>query len=366
MKKHLIVEMNLRRLQDLCDALSCSTLCFALSFFLSATYVQAGGAIEIRDESVVPNFTIFHLTDAIIDQPLANDHTPLFYEKSINMKNITNKFEKDESGRRLLPTMENGGIVFFLHVPKAGGTTVRLNLQKAEHVDYHFGRNKTSYLETVPLVEKALVHGTESGRVLVLEVHALDSPSLLQLKDRLSTWRVMAKQNGINVFFFTILREPLSYSLSHFNFFHVQRRNDSFEQCNATEADFLRLSLDNPQCQFLASGERSMRLQKRLQRSVSVHTCLDLVYETLIDTMDWVGTTEKLSNQTLPLLARVLRLKPSFRFRNHRVTSKIQNQTLLDAGNLSSSSINAIHRMSYLDRELYHRIQEDFAMKMWI
>ena len=342
---------------------SYAALFVARSFLVNAAVLQSNDVYEILDEAAVSNSTTALSADVVIDQSLAHDVTPLVYEA---MNNATKMTVMDKLGRRPLPTMENGGVVFFLHVPKAGGTTVRLNLQKAEHVDYYFGRNKTSYLEAAPLVEQALINGTGNGRVLVLEVHALDSPSLLQLKDRLKSWRIMAAQNDVNTFFFTILREPLSYSLSHFNFFHVQRRNDSFEQCNATEADFLRLSLDNPQCQFLADGERSMRVQKRLQRSVSAHTCLNLVYEALIDTMDWVGTTEKLSNQTLPLLSRVLRLKPSFRFKTHRVTSKIQNQTLLEVGNLSFSSINIIHQMSHLDRQLYHQIQDYFTMTMWI
>jgi hypothetical protein len=268
--------------------------------------------------------------------------------------------------KRRLPLFENGGVMFFVHVPKAGGTTIRRNLQRQEKVVYHFGRNKTMFTKAIPVIEDALIHGTNNGTIHVLELHALDSPSLLQMRQTVLDWRTTAHQNKVDVFFFTVLREPVAYSVSHFNFFHVQKRNDSFEQCNATEENFLRLSLENPQCQFLYQGERSMRWQKRLQRSVLPQTCLTLVYETLLATMDWVGTTEQLTNATWPLLARMVRVPPSFRYKSHRVTRKLRHKaTLLKQHNLTATAIQTIHKTSVLDKNIYDRIQKDFPISIW-
>jgi hypothetical protein len=308
---------------------------------------------------------------------------PIFVQREFSMEDAsTTTFEKeydttstDISGisshspppeKRRLPSFENGGVMFFVHVPKAGGTTIRRNLQRQEKVLYHFGRNKTTFTKAIPVIEDALINGTNNGTIHVLELHALDSPSLLQLRQTVLDWRTTALQNRVDVFFFTVLREPVAYSVSHFNFFHVQKRNDSFEQCNATEENFLRLSLENPQCQFLYQGERAMRWQKRLQRSVLSHTCLTLVYETLMATMDWVGTTEQLTNATWPLLARMVRVPPSFRYKSHRVTRKLRHEaTLLKQHHLTAMAIQTIHRASVLDQNIYDRIQKDFPISMW-
>ena len=262
-----------------------------------------------------------------------------------------------------LPSFENGGVIFFLHTPKTGGTTIRLNVQKLDRVDYYFGTNYSTYWDTAPLVEDAILHGTHNRSILFFEIHAKDSPSLLRLRKRLKRWRDTAAHNKVSVFFFTVLRDSLPYALSHFNFFHVQKRNPTFEQCNATEENFLRLSLSNPQCQFLAKGESSMRAQKIKDIVVQPETC-EQVYDTIRESLDWVGTTERLSNESLPLLSALLQLPSNFTFSNHRITKK-DAITTFRMQNLSSTALDSVLLSTTIDTMLYERALRDFPFSRW-
>jgi hypothetical protein len=274
-----------------------------------------------------------------------------------------NKNTLDNRPSKKLPSFENGGVIFFLHTPKTGGTTIRLNVQKLDRVDYYFGTNYSTYWDTAPLVEDAILHGTHNKSILFLEIHAKDSPSLLRLRKRLKRWRDTAAHNKVSVFFFTVLRDSLPYALSHFNFFHVQKRNPTFEQCNATEENFLRLSLSNPQCQFLANGEASMRAQKSKGVVVQPETC-EQVYETFSESLDWVGTTERLSNETLPLLSQLLELPSNFTFFNHRITKK-EDGTTFEMQNLTSTALDSVLLGTTVDTMLYERTLRDFPFSRW-
>ena len=283
-----------------------------------------------------------------------------------------------------------GGVIFFLHVPKTGGTTIRRNVEQLENIHYVFARNYSTYYETAPLVEEAILgqpnqqkqqirsntptkqnninnDSNKNGTILFYEVHATTAPSFFRLRQRLRRWRDTAERNNVPVFFFTILRDPLSFALSHFKFFHVEARNPTFERCNATEDNFLRLSLENPQCQFLYKGEPSMRAQKAVQTNdgtgsarknttnviVQPDHCQQIQHQ-MIDLLDWVGTTDNLSNETIPLLAHVLGLNRSFveeQWTPHKISS-----IGFDVRNVTAATIEKIHAMSTLDQKLYEEV----------
>ena len=96
---------------------SYAALFVARSFLVNAAVLQSNDVYEILDEAAVSNSTTALSADVVIDQSLAHDVTPLVY---VALKTVTKNSDIDKLGRRLLPTMENGGVVFFLHVVPHG------------------------------------------------------------------------------------------------------------------------------------------------------------------------------------------------------------------------------------------------------
>lgn len=218
------------------------------------------------------------------------------------------------------------------------------------------------------MVEDAILNGTPNKTVIIYEIHATTAPSFFRLRQRLKRWKETACHNAVPFFAFTVLRDSVSFAFSHFSFFHIQKRNPTFEQVNATEENFFRMSLSNPQCQFLYKGEPSMRAQKAKGVVVQPEDCHQVELH-LMELMDWVGTTENLSNETLPLLARLLDLPPdeavSDRWESHRVRIKEQD-VYFGIENVTLSSIEAIREMSPLDVDLYNSAKTKYKYEMFL
>ena len=59
--------------------------------------------------------------------------------------------------------------------------------------------------------------------------------------------------------------------------------------------------------------------QKNITPPVELHICT-AIEENLFEIMDWVGTTEQLSNETIPLLSKLLNIPSYFIWENSRVS----------------------------------------------
>ena len=109
-----------------------------------------------------------------------------------------------------------------------------------------------------------------------------------------------------------------------------------------------------------------MRGQKAINITITQDEC-HLVQKELFDSMDWIGTTEGLSNETLPLLRNLLKLPKDFTFEKYRVTTTVMKKDRQYFGieNLTSSAIQSINSMSSLDMDLYERAKQQYPYSMW-
>ena len=314
-----------------------------------------------------------------------------------------------------LPSFEDGGFIFFLHIPKTGGTTIRTTLQDASspplspsstssssssrHVgilqnrlNYGFVSGRGGYDKNLPTIERYLrtnpnSHNDQKQRtrrnkrarrpILFLEIHGRDSPNLIELRDTLLLWKHVATQHNISTFFFTILRDPIQYALSYFNFFHLQRKNKNFVFIkNPSELDLLKYSLFNPQCQFLSRGEYSLRSNDTNHKYQPTQDECQHVYNVLLETMDYISITETMDYDILPILSHLLNLQPQQQqqqngssnattiFAKQRVSIKNDTSTnSITFSQLSPSTISTLeYNMSLYDRQLYNTIKQDYKV----
>ena len=107
-----------------------------------------------------------------------------------------------------------------------------------------------------------------------------------------------------------------------------------------------------------------MRVQKnkKLQNNnitVQEQNC-DMIQKEIIEQMDWVGTTAKLTKETLPLLSKLLDLPTNFAFENFRVSKNLPKHLPFGQENVSLLAIQNIREMSIFDTSLYTAIKNHY------
>lgn len=325
--------------------------------------------------------------------------------------------------KKSLPDFTNGGIIVFYHIYKTGGSTVGKLLHELAKKDQNrfpsqdqkTGTNPYDYETAVSspsrlfftMIRKhinweddcltTLDLAENNKKLVLLELHvehpAPDFPSLVELAPILEKWRAEADRRGVGFFAFTLLREPVAHALSFFNFFHVGNtkpyhppptREDHdywnpFKPLQSTQKNFLRsYYADNRQCQMLNADPESTRgapkdlVWNESPRSTediaaSHKPChVDKVHDALFNSLDWVGTTENMQNETLPLLTQIVANDPSIGRNN--VPFKVFDKN--PAGkkgmkefDLSKKTMTAILKRTKLDRGLYAEVVRNFRLK---
>lgn len=203
---------------------------------------------------------------------------------------------------------ERGGIFVFLHIPKTGGSAVRSwlldrlsNETSYLQIDSQNIDRASSYIgcwkgrgETKTLSDYC-EHGTPNKTIVVYEAHG-GPPCLFykQLSENLGRWRDVAKKNQVPFFAFTMVREPISWYQSFYNYYVRGKRN-------ATETDFFQdpHMKANMQCAELF-GIQWRKVRPATQ--VSFSQCVDAL-ALLKNQMDWVSTTDTISAELMPLIS---------------------------------------------------------------
>ena len=232
-------------------------------------------------------------------------------------------------------------------------------------------------------------------KLVLLELHVEDPApkfqSLVELTPTIDRWRAEADRRGVGFFAFTLVREPVAHALSFFNFFHVGNKAgrppptrfdhdfwNPFKPLAPTERQFLRsYYAKNRQCRMLHSDPQSTyAAPKRLiwkdhqatdKEIAELHQpCeIDKVHDTLFQSLDWVGTTENLQNETLPLLTKIVVNDPSIGRNNKpfKVYDNIPNGHIgMKKGDLSNKTMSIILERTELDRGLYADVVRDFKL----
>ena len=135
------------------------------------------------------------------------------------------------------------------------------------------------------------------------------------------------------------------------------------------EEVLLQVAYENPQCLFLARGERTFgddSEQKRLRDNQLRRIECQQAYLSMQRTMDWIGRTDTLSTETLPLLTQIMFGKAELGKHLPKVNASPQKGGYVKLSDIQPSTRKALERISQLDQELYHRTIQDYTIDQWV
>jgi hypothetical protein len=323
------------------------------------------------------------------------DRISMLHHTEIAKDVVPDSYGKTYSvGERLVevPNFEHGGIMIYYHIYKTGGSTaagIMSDLAKAyQGEERFFFRRIRKQIDWDKHCVPAIHMADRNNMIVMYEMHvefpAPNYPTLVQLAPLIDRWRVAAEKRNVPFFAFTTIREPVSHALSFFNFFHVAGTEQVWNPFRGflkpTEKNFLTTFLGNRQCLMFDSDVESTifspKIGSRFPGRVSAHRrhrfvpddyneksfhkqCrVNLVWDALFGTLDWVGITDDLQNSTLPLMTTIL-LNDTQAGRNwtsrkvFTEREKTKYYTPLAMSNLSTSTLSRLYQETEDDRFLY-------------
>merc|ERR1740129_1086130 len=188
----------------------------------------------------------------------------------------------------------------------------------------------------------------------------------MDLRKTLKTWREKSIASNINFFAFTMVRNPISLIISRFNDHCLKRRsrcilkNEIIKSKKKLVQSFMGMNWVNIQTRYyLFGGKESNAFWETNdvdeKAKLPTKSQSDELFEEIKLYLDWVGTTECMSNDTLPKLEAFL---PSSFDASHTPKKKIGIQTndIVTKNMLNAKKINRLHNITYLDFTLYQRV----------
>jgi hypothetical protein len=285
-----------------------------------------------------------------------------------SQEKITTK-PRESVMKRSLPNFENGGVVIFNHIAKTGGTTIRENFSKLPNVEWQFVGGLDDLLEYSKEVDRRLTNKIKDNKTLFLELHG-PVPGMFTLHDFLNRWQKIAEKEGTSFFAFTMVRDPVAYSVSFFNFILAEPclfNGCPYKTWPVTEENFIESAQPNYQCHYMARDVTWFDFTEKqsIPPLATEYEC-DAVYNVMKLDMDWIGTTEKMSTETMPLLTHMLvnekQKGPSLETFNEVEKKKpvvIKTEALQDA------TVEYIRAISQYDQAIYDKVKRDYPIDMW-
>jgi hypothetical protein len=287
--------------------------------------------------------------------------------------------------KKTLPDFTNGGVVAFYHMYKTGGSTTGMMMKDlAEEYEDRF--NFTMVREFIRWEEEclpALDMAQFEKKIVLLELHvehpSPQFPSLVDLAPTMKRWRMEAHRRNLGFFAFTQVREAVSHSISFFNFFQVRLESydrdwNPWRAQAPTETNLMHQFVPDRQCRMLGSdpeGTMSAPASGMWEpppepKNPDLRNCrLQQIYDAIDETMDWVGLTETLSNETLPLLSKLLISNATYGISTKAFKVFKEGKTKIRGvlrDDLSEASMARILQETSNDKKLYDDVRRNFTL----
>ena len=312
-------------------------------------------------------------------------------ESSLSLSSVVSKTPYNTTIRaqkRSLPTFRNGGVVVFYHNPKTGGMSVRHNFAKLRRIQQNMlGYNGKTVKQQWGRIDDILMRRIDTDEsigppILFLELHG-PVQGVLPLYTQLRRWREMAAEHGTGFFSFSLVRQPVDFMVSYFNFFWSEpclfASGCPYKLYPSTEAALVETAHADLQCLYYSRDItwRDFKMHSQSERSppIPLATASECaaVQDVLLNEMDWVGLTENLSNETMPLLQQMLltttttttldsQQEPTIKVFNQ---VKAQKEDIVTVESLKPATVEYLKKMSAHDQAIYKAVQEHFTMDMW-
>lgn len=252
---------------------------------------------------------------------------------------------------------KNGGIILFIHVPKTGGTSFAPSLMSRAYIAYVHDA-VPQVLESVKEAVRSPELSVGKHETIFAEVH-IPVPALGKFQHQIDTWRDLAASQGIPFFVFSMVRDPIHYAVSWFEFFCINTKSVAGAKAmcgdwafNDTEQSLEATTYTDPQTAYFTE-HFNQKLYHPPESSVLE------IWEAFMSNFEWVGRTEAYID-TVHVLETVLGLHPNELANTWRHI--YSNRGKLNARNLTEETKALIRERTRLDQELYDKVQATYRL----